>query len=127
VVTRPLILFAMQLEKVEAELNRTKQSRERQARDWERQREDMLRVHAEQITELKIKLEMEKARQTEDLHAQSELLNAGKAKEMANLRDALQADIVDVERRARERMEKDAKVCLFFLDLESVAVRISGA
>jgi hypothetical protein len=109
----------LQLEKVEAELNRTKQSRDRQVRDWERQREEMLRVHAEQITELKIKLEMEKARQAEDLHVQSELLNAEKAKEMANLRDALQADIVDVERRARERVEKDAKVCV-----ESVVVCI---
>jgi len=100
----------LQLEKVEAELSRSKQSREKLCRDSERQREDLLRVHAEQITELRIKLEMEKARHVEDLHSQFELHNAQKAKELADVQDALKADIADVERRAKERMEKDAKV-----------------
>lgn len=101
----------IQLEQAEADLNRSKQSHDRQARDWERQRDEMLRVHAEQTTELKIKLEMEKARQVEDMHAQSQLNKAEKAKELADIREAFQADIYDVEQRARERMDKDAKVC----------------
>ena len=99
-----------QIEKVESELLRSKSLRERQSRDFERQRDELLRTHAKQLAELKLATELEQAHLIDDFHAQMQLHRGQKEKELSELRQTLLADATDIERRAKEKAESDAKV-----------------
>ena len=99
-----------QIEKVESELLRSKSLRERQSRDFERQRDELLRTHAKQLAELKLATELEQAHLIDDFHAQMQLHRGQKEKELSELRQTLLADATDIERRAKEQAESDAKV-----------------
>ena len=99
-----------QLEKVELELSQTKLLHDSERRDFECQRDELLRSHAKQLAELKLATELEHARLVDDLSAQMELKLATKDREMSELRQTLQAEVSEVERRAKEQAETDAKV-----------------
>jgi len=99
-----------QIEKVESELSRSKTLRDRQSRDFERQRDELLRAHAKQLTDLKLAAELEQVRLIDEFRAQMELHRAEKEKELSELRQTLMANTADIECRAKEQAENDAKV-----------------
>ena len=99
-----------QIEKVESELCRSKSLYERQSHDFEQQRDELLRSHAQQLAELKLAGELEQARLMDEFRAQMELRRAQKEKDLSELRGTLQADTAEVEQRAKERADYDAKV-----------------
>jgi len=106
-----------QIEKEESELSRSKSLCDRQNRDFERQRDELLRSHATQLGELKLAAELEQARLMDEFHAQMELHRAEKEKELSALRQTLLDDAADLERRAKERTDNDAKVQYYQLHL----------
>ena len=99
-----------QLEKVETELCRSKSLRDRQSRDFERRRDELQRTHAKQLAELQLATELEQARLMEEFRAQTELQRAEKEKELGELRQKMLAEAADVQQRAKEQTDNDAKV-----------------
>jgi len=94
------------MEKLESELCRCKSVHERESLEFERQRDELLRSHSKQLTELKLAAELEQARLTDESRTQMELKN----QEMTELRQTLLAGSADVERRANEQAQNDSKV-----------------
>jgi len=100
-----------QLERVETELCRSKSLRDRQCREFERQRDELLRTHAKQLAELQLTAELERGRLVEECRAQTELQRAEKDRELGELRQKMLADAADIQQRAKEQADNDAKVC----------------
>ena len=98
------------MEKVGAELNRSKQLREKQLKEFQRQNDEVNRAHEQQIAELKMKHEQDCAALLQDFHAEKELWQSERDAEVKSLRDAFHGDLAESDMRAKDRAERDLKV-----------------
>ncbi|XP_071151034.1 centrosomal protein of 112 kDa-like, partial [Mytilus edulis] len=70
------------MERVEADLNKSKEVREKQAREFQKQLDEERHQHERQTVELKMSLEQEKAQYTKEFHQQTEMVHREHRKEI---------------------------------------------
>ena len=98
------------MEKVEADLNRSKQLREKQAAEFSKQLEKERGRHIQELAEVRLALEQEKAQILQAVHAEKEMQNSDREEEVAQVREQLQRALKEAEGRAKERQSRDSKV-----------------
>ncbi|XP_052772842.1 centrosomal protein of 112 kDa-like isoform X2 [Mya arenaria] len=107
--TRMFDDMKQQMNKVEADLNKSKQAREKQAKEFNRQMEEEKSLHNREIMEVKMSYEQEKSNMLKDFHVQKEFIHGEHEKEVENLKSLHQQEVRDLEKRMHARQEKDAK------------------
>ncbi|KAK3093597.1 hypothetical protein FSP39_017877 [Pinctada imbricata] len=98
-----------QMERVEADLNKSKQVREKQSREFTKQLEEERNEHERKTVELKMSLEHEKAQMLKDLHTQKEMLIGEHDKDLENLKEVHRNEMYELECRTQEKQDRDAK------------------
>jgi centrosomal protein CEP112 len=98
-----------QMERVEADLNKSKQVREKQTREFTRQLEHERLQHEREVTEIRLGLEQDKAQILKDVHLNKELVHSEHEKEMENLRESHRLEASELETRFGNRQERDGK------------------
>ncbi|KAI0232545.1 hypothetical protein LSAT2_017127 [Lamellibrachia satsuma] len=94
-----------QMEKVESDLNRSKQLREKQTRELHKQLEEQQLKYEQKLAEQKLCSERELAQALHDTHAQ-------KDQELDAARESLRSDLANIEQRYLEKQNQDAKTII---------------
>ncbi|XP_064613051.1 centrosomal protein of 112 kDa-like [Liolophura sinensis] len=100
----------LQMERVEADLNRSKQLREKQAAEFVTQTEEWKQQHEREVTELKVSFEQEKSRLLHESHAQKELIQGELERELEGLKSSQALQVKELEERVRETHRQDTKI-----------------
>eukprot|EP00105_Crassostrea_gigas_P003377 XP_011416203.1 PREDICTED: centrosomal protein of 112 kDa isoform X5 [Crassostrea gigas] len=107
--TRMYDEMKQQMERVETDLNKSKQAREKQSREFSKQIEEERNQHERKTVELKMALEHEKAQMLKDFHTQKEIVISEHEKEMDNLKETHQNELYELKCRIQEKQDKDTK------------------
>ncbi|XP_023412733.1 centrosomal protein of 112 kDa isoform X3 [Loxodonta africana] len=99
-----------QMEKVEADLTRSKSLREKQSKDFLWQLEDVKKRYEQQIVELKLEREQEKTHLLQQHNAEKDSLVRDHEREIENLEKQLRAVSVEHENQIQELKKRDAQV-----------------
>jgi len=91
-------------------LNRSKQLREQQSAEYQRQREQSELLNQQQLAEMKISREQDRQTLLQDLHMQKDSWQAEKDTEQRALRETYRTEVSRMDDRMRERADADAKV-----------------
>ncbi|XP_078612009.1 centrosomal protein of 112 kDa-like isoform X3 [Branchiostoma floridae x Branchiostoma japonicum] len=98
-----------QMEKVEADLERSKILREKQQREFQRQLEEERQRNEHKMLELKVLLEQEKQQMLRTHQNEKDVLQHEHEKALESLEDRLRANMGEVSRQAEERKDRDLK------------------
>lgn len=107
--TRMYDEMKQQMERVETDLNKSKQAREKQSREFSKQIDEERNQHERKTVELKMALEHEKAQMLKDFHTQKEIVISEHEKEMDNLKETHQNELYELKCRVQEKQDKDTK------------------
>ncbi|XP_006886463.1 PREDICTED: centrosomal protein of 112 kDa [Elephantulus edwardii] len=99
-----------QMEKVEADLSRSKSLREKQSKDFLWQLDDVKKRYEQQIVELKLVHEQEKTHLLQQHNAERDSLVRDHDREMENLEKQLRAANMEHENQIQEFKKRDAQV-----------------
>ncbi|XP_027626959.1 centrosomal protein of 112 kDa isoform X2 [Tupaia chinensis] len=99
-----------QMEKVEADLTRSKSLREKQSKDFLWQLEDVKQRYEKQIVELKLEHEQEKTHLLQQHNAEKDSLVRDHEREIENLERQLRAANMEHENQIQEFKKRDAQV-----------------
>ncbi|XP_017711317.1 PREDICTED: centrosomal protein of 112 kDa [Rhinopithecus bieti] len=99
-----------QMEKVEADLTRSKSLREKQSKEFLWQLEDIRQRHEQQIVELKLEHEQEKTHLLQQHNAEKDSLVRDHEREIENLEKQLRAANMEHEDQIQEFKKRDAQV-----------------
>ncbi|XP_042639486.1 centrosomal protein of 112 kDa [Orycteropus afer afer] len=99
-----------QMEKVEADLSRSKSLREKQSKDFLWQLEDVKKRYEQQIVELKLEHEQEKTHLLQQHNAERDSLVRDHGREIENLEKQLRAANMEHENQIQEFKKRDAQV-----------------
>ncbi|KAM6163536.1 centrosomal protein of 112 kDa [Rhynchocyon petersi] len=99
-----------QMEKVEADLSRSKSLREKQSKDFLWQLEDVKKRYEQQIVELKLEREQEKTHLLQQHNAERDSLVRDHDREIENLEKQLRAANMEHENQIQEFKKRDAQV-----------------
>ncbi|XP_023585065.1 centrosomal protein of 112 kDa isoform X3 [Trichechus manatus latirostris] len=99
-----------QMEKVEADLTRSKSLREKQSKDFLWQLEDVKKRYEQQIVELKLEHEQEKTHLLQQHNAEKDSLVRDHEREIENLEKQLCAVNMEHENQIQEFKKRDAQV-----------------
>nr|KAF6415307.1 centrosomal protein 112 [Molossus molossus] len=102
-----------QMEKVEADLTRSKSLREKQSKEFLWQMEDVKRRYEQQIVELKLEHEQEKTHLLQQHNAEKDSLVRDHEREIENLEKQLRAANMEHENQIQEFQKRDSQVCCF--------------
>ncbi|CAH1794459.1 unnamed protein product [Owenia fusiformis] len=98
-----------QMEKVEADLNRSKQVREKQAREFSKQTEELRQKHQQEIAELRLMFEQEKSQLIHNSKTERDQIQTEREQEVDGVRETLKEELRQLDERSRERQERDAQ------------------
>ncbi|XP_066292704.1 centrosomal protein of 112 kDa-like isoform X1 [Branchiostoma lanceolatum] len=98
-----------QMEKVEADLERSKILREKQQREFQRQLEEERQRKEHKMLEVKVALEQEKQQMLRNHQNEKDVLQHEHEKAVESLVDRLRANMGEVNRQAEERKDRDLK------------------
>ena len=107
--TRMYDEMKQQMERVEADLNKSKQVREKQAREFQKQLDDERDQHERREVDLKMTLEQEKAQYMKEFHQQKEMVLSEHDKEIDTMKEQQRNEIYDIESRNKDKQDKDSK------------------
>ncbi|XP_061173000.1 centrosomal protein of 112 kDa-like isoform X3 [Saccostrea echinata] len=107
--TRMYDEMKQQMERVETDLNKSKQAREKQSREFSKQIDEERNQHERKIVELKMALEHEKAQMLKDFHTQKEIVILEHEKEIDSLKETHQNELYELKCRVQEKQDKDVK------------------
>ncbi|XP_062621541.1 centrosomal protein of 112 kDa-like isoform X4 [Saccostrea cucullata] len=107
--TRMYDEMKQQMERVETDLNKSKQAREKQSREFSKQIDEERNQHERKIVELKMALEHEKAQMLKDFHTQKEIVISEHEKEIDSLKETHQNELYELKCRVQEKQDKDVK------------------
>ncbi|XP_075846404.1 centrosomal protein of 112 kDa isoform X6 [Microtus pennsylvanicus] len=99
-----------QMEKVEADLTRSKSLREKQSKEFLWQLEDVKQRYEQQIVELKLEHEQEKTHLLQQHNAQKDSLVRDHEREIENLEKQLRAANMEHENQIQESKKRDAQI-----------------
>ncbi|XP_069849229.1 centrosomal protein of 112 kDa isoform X3 [Dipodomys merriami] len=99
-----------QMEKVEADLTRSKSLREKQSKEFFWQLEDVKQRYEQQIVELKLEHEQEKTHLLQQHNAEKDSLVRDHEREIENLEKQLRAANMEHEKQIQEFKKRDAQV-----------------
>uniref|UniRef100_A0A8I6GHB3 Centrosomal protein 112 n=1 Tax=Rattus norvegicus TaxID=10116 RepID=A0A8I6GHB3_RAT len=99
-----------QMEKVEADLSRSKSLREKQSKEFLWQLEDARQRYEQQIVELKLEHEQEKTHLLQQHNAEKDSLVRDHEREVENLENQLRAANMEHENQIQESKKRDAQV-----------------
>ncbi|XP_024090715.1 centrosomal protein of 112 kDa isoform X14 [Pongo pygmaeus] len=99
-----------QMEKVEADLTRSKSLREKQSKEFLWQLEDIRQRYEQQIVELKLEHEQEKTHLLQQHNAEKDSLVRDHEREIENLEKQLRAANMEHENQIQEFKKRDAQV-----------------
>ncbi|XP_037057417.1 centrosomal protein of 112 kDa [Peromyscus leucopus] len=99
-----------QMEKVEADLTRSKCLREKQSKEFLWQLEDVKQRYEQQIVELKLEHEQEKTHLLQQHNAEKDSLVRDHEREMENLEKQLRAANMEHENQIQESKKRDAQI-----------------
>ncbi|EDO31913.1 predicted protein, partial [Nematostella vectensis] len=99
-----------QMEKVEEDLARSKNLREKQAKEFSRQMDDMKLKYDKQVAEIKITHEQEKAQLMRSFQGDRDSLLREQEQEREMQAEKLQQKLSELENHSRERAARDAKI-----------------
>uniref|UniRef100_A0A8C5V193 Centrosomal protein 112 n=1 Tax=Microcebus murinus TaxID=30608 RepID=A0A8C5V193_MICMU len=99
-----------QMEKVEADLTRSKSLREKQSKEFLWQLEDVKQRYEQQIVELKLEHEQEKTHLLQQHNAEKDCLVRDHEREIENLEKQLRAVNMEHENQIQEFKKRDAQV-----------------
>ncbi|XP_023569872.1 centrosomal protein of 112 kDa isoform X2 [Octodon degus] len=99
-----------QMEKVEADLTRSKSLREKQSKEFLWQLEDVKQRYEQQIVELKLEHEQEKTHLLQQHNAEKDSLVRDHEREIENLEKQLRAANMEHENQIQEFKKRDAQV-----------------
>uniref|UniRef100_S4RSX0 DUF4485 domain-containing protein n=1 Tax=Petromyzon marinus TaxID=7757 RepID=S4RSX0_PETMA len=99
-----------QMTKVESDLSRSKSLREKQAKEFTRQQEQLRQRYEQQIVELRLQQEQDKTLALQHHGADKERLLKLHQEEMESLEARLRATAMEQESHFQERRKRDAKV-----------------
>nr|KAF6415302.1 centrosomal protein 112 [Molossus molossus] len=99
-----------QMEKVEADLTRSKSLREKQSKEFLWQMEDVKRRYEQQIVELKLEHEQEKTHLLQQHNAEKDSLVRDHEREIENLEKQLRAANMEHENQIQEFQKRDSQV-----------------
>ncbi|XP_057569701.1 centrosomal protein of 112 kDa isoform X8 [Hippopotamus amphibius kiboko] len=99
-----------QMEKVEADLTRSKSLREKQSKEFLWQLEDVRQRHEQQIVELKLEHEQEKTHLLQQHNAEKDSLVRDHGREIGDLETQLRAANMEHENQIQEFKKRDAQV-----------------
>ncbi|XP_045382915.1 centrosomal protein of 112 kDa isoform X4 [Lemur catta] len=99
-----------QMEKVEADLTRSKSLREKQSKEFLWQLEDIKQRYEQQIVELKLEHEQEKTHLLQQHNAEKDSLVRDHEREIENLEKQLRAANMEHENQIQEFKKRDAQV-----------------
>ncbi|XP_043571167.1 centrosomal protein of 112 kDa [Chiloscyllium plagiosum] len=98
-----------QMEKVEADLSRSKSVREKQSKEFSWQLEELKQRYEQQIVELKLEHEQEKTHLFQQHNAEKDSLVREHEREIDNLEKQLRAAIVEHENQTQEWRKRDSQ------------------
>jgi centrosomal protein CEP112 len=98
------------MSKVEADLFKSKQLREKQVKEYERQISELKTQHEKKLSEARAGFERDKLQLVQQLQLLRDDAVVGYQKESETLRQQLQGQLADAECQSKEREERDAKV-----------------
>ncbi|XP_078313648.1 centrosomal protein of 112 kDa-like isoform X7 [Crassostrea virginica] len=107
--TRMYDEMKQQMERVETDLNKSKQAREKQSREFSKQIDEERNQHERKTVELKMALEHEKAQMLKDFHNQKEIVISEHEKEMDCMKETHQNELYELKCRVQEKQDKDTK------------------
>ncbi|XP_006833798.1 PREDICTED: centrosomal protein of 112 kDa [Chrysochloris asiatica] len=110
-----------QMEKVEADLSRSKSLREKQSKDFLWQLEDVKKRYDQQIVELKLEHEQEKTHLLQQHNSERDSLARDHDREMENLEKQLRAANMEHENQIQEFKRRDAQV---IADMEAQVLKL---
>ncbi|NXA48586.1 CE112 protein, partial [Nothocercus julius] len=99
-----------QMEKVEADLSRSKSLREKQSKEFSWQLEDLKQRYEQQMVELKLEQEQEKTHLFQQHNAEKDCLVRDHEREIGKLERQLRAAMAEHEQNAQECRKRDAQV-----------------
>ncbi|KAM5273364.1 centrosomal protein of 112 kDa [Ctenodactylus gundi] len=99
-----------QMEKVEADLTRSKSLREKQSKEFLWQLEDIKQRYEQQIVELKLEHEQEKTHLLQQHNAEKDSLARDHGREVGNLETQLRAANMEHENQIQEFKKRDAQI-----------------
>ncbi|NWJ07539.1 CE112 protein, partial [Crypturellus undulatus] len=99
-----------QMEKVEADLSRSKSLREKQSKEFSWQLEDVKQRYEQQMVELKLEQEQEKTHLFQQHNAEKDCLVRDHEREIGNLERQLRAAMAEHEQKTQECRKRDAQV-----------------
>ncbi|XP_050020259.1 centrosomal protein of 112 kDa isoform X1 [Alexandromys fortis] len=99
-----------QMEKVEADLTRSKSLREKQSKEFLWQLEDVKQRYEQQIVELKLEHEQEKTHLLQQHNAEKDSLVRDHEREIENLEKQLRAANMEHENQIQESKKRDAQI-----------------
>ncbi|KAL1780281.1 centrosomal protein of 112 kDa isoform X1, partial [Sigmodon hispidus] len=99
-----------QMEKVEADLTRSKSLREKQSKEFLWQLEDIKQRYEQQIVELKLEHEQEKTHLLQQHNAEKDSLVRDHEREIENLEKQLRAANMEHENQIQESKKRDAQI-----------------
>ncbi|XP_013402833.1 centrosomal protein of 112 kDa [Lingula anatina] len=98
-----------QMEKVAADLSRSKQLREKQAQEFQKQIEDLKKVHEQELADLKFSVDQDKAQLLRNHHLEKESMLSDHEQELERVKENLRRELQDVEQRSQSRQDRDSK------------------
>ncbi|XP_064628434.1 centrosomal protein of 112 kDa-like isoform X2 [Lineus longissimus] len=99
-----------QMEKVEADLNKSKQMRERQTKEFNKQMDETKMKYEKELAEQKMKYEQDRGHTVHTHHKEREMIHHEHEQEIELLKENFHKDRQDLEERARQHKERDAKI-----------------
>ncbi|XP_076399740.1 centrosomal protein of 112 kDa isoform X6 [Peromyscus maniculatus bairdii] len=112
-----------QMEKVEADLTRSKCLREKQSKEFLWQLEDVKQRYEQQIVELKLEHEQEKTHLLQQHNAEKDSLVRDHEREIENLEKQLRAANMEHENQIQESKKRDAQI---IADMEAQVHKLRG-
>ncbi|XP_077980412.1 centrosomal protein of 112 kDa-like [Glandiceps talaboti] len=98
-----------QMARVESDLTKSKTLREKQAKEFAKQMEEQTHRHDQEVAELRLKFEQDKAVILRDYHAERESLQRDNEEEVAKLTEKMRNSFEDQDIRSKDRQERDAQ------------------
>ncbi|KAK2149001.1 hypothetical protein LSH36_472g02048 [Paralvinella palmiformis] len=98
----------IQMEKVQQDLHRSKQIREKQAKEAQRQLDELKYQNSKVMAEKQLQYEQEKSALLREFNMEKEVWQSEKEQELESLKETMKAKIFTAEKREHERQEQDA-------------------
>ncbi|XP_032066895.1 centrosomal protein of 112 kDa isoform X4 [Thamnophis elegans] len=98
------------MEKVEADLNKSKSFREKQSKYFSWQLEELKQKHEQQIVELKLEHEQEKTHLFQEHNTEKDCLVRDHEREIEKLEKQLRAAMTDYDNKTQEYRKRDAQI-----------------